>query len=209
MIDNFCSNPRWLIVARYHSQLSYSIRTYKISEGWHHAIRHGHKLQVFDVFDVKQNGVIDFGEFVRSLSVFHPNAPEEDKIECMPLCHYTESWFLPVISGDMQKCPLLCPLMNTKVGKDFFAVAFRLYDLRKTGYIEREEVISNYFLLVLNISFTTFHNDVNDDNSCLTVVNILYDSKEKMSRKKLWISGVHPEREEYLQFLISKSIWSD
>ncbi|PIA31028.1 hypothetical protein AQUCO_05300098v1 [Aquilegia coerulea] len=37
--------------------------------------------RIFDMFDVKRKGFIDFGDFVRSLSVFHPNAPAEEKID--------------------------------------------------------------------------------------------------------------------------------
>lgn len=35
--------------------------------------------QVFDLFDEEQNGAIDFGEFVRSMSVFHPRCPIQEK----------------------------------------------------------------------------------------------------------------------------------
>ncbi|KAD5316857.1 hypothetical protein R6Q59_032080 [Mikania micrantha] len=36
--------------------------------------------RIFALFDVKRKGLIDFGDFVRSLNVFHPKAPIEEKI---------------------------------------------------------------------------------------------------------------------------------
>ncbi|KAK9713126.1 hypothetical protein RND81_06G004700 [Saponaria officinalis] len=37
---------------------------------------------MFQMFDSKHDRLIDFGEFVRSLSIFHPKAPLEDKASC-------------------------------------------------------------------------------------------------------------------------------
>jgi hypothetical protein len=40
------------------------------------------RAQVFEIFDEKKNNVIEFGEFVHALSVFHPKAPVAEKAEC-------------------------------------------------------------------------------------------------------------------------------
>ncbi|KAE8693901.1 Calcineurin B-like protein 1 [Hibiscus syriacus] len=37
--------------------------------------------RIFDLFDAKKKGVIDFGDFVRALNVFHPSVSQEDKID--------------------------------------------------------------------------------------------------------------------------------
>ncbi|XP_020264088.1 calcineurin B-like protein 7 isoform X1 [Asparagus officinalis] len=75
--------------------------------------------RVFDLFDAKRNGVIDFGEFVRSLSIFHPDTEKTEKI----------------------------------------SFAFRLYDLRHTGFIEPDE-LKEMVLALLNESDLCLSDDV-------------------------------------------------
>ncbi|KAI3409134.1 uncharacterized protein J3R85_019765 [Psidium guajava] len=104
--------------------------------------------RIFDLFDVKRNGVIEFGEFVRSLGIFHPNAPIEDKT----------------------------------------AFAFRLYDLRHTGYIEQEE-LKEMVLALLHESDLVLSEDVVE-----TIVDKTFSEADAKGDGKI-------DQEEWKQFV--------
>lgn len=91
---------------------------------------------MFDLFDSKNDGMIDFGEFVRALSVFHPAAPQPQKAACK--------------SSYLIKIFLYCQCIWIKLYAIYtiwnliivclMTVAFRLYDIWQRGFIERDEV---------------------------------------------------------------------
>lgn len=107
-------------------------------------------MQVFDLFDQKRNGVIEFDEFVRSLSVFHPDAPEEQKVACK------DSWWSYSTETENVRKNVGLMLLANFIYLFIIAVAFKLYDLRQTGFIERNDVrivflFISYFMVSVNI----------------------------------------------------------
>lgn len=101
-------------------------------------------LQVFDLFDTKHNGILGFEEFARALSVFHPNAPIDDKIECTSPTNsvHVPCILLLVVHSLGISLPQVYYMFSLSCPLILSTVSFQLYDLKQQGFIERQEVAS-------------------------------------------------------------------
>ncbi|XP_058732126.1 calcineurin B-like protein 7 isoform X1 [Vicia villosa] len=136
--------------------------------------------RVFDLFDSKNDGMIDFGEFVRALSVFHPAATQPQKAAFAFRLY--DIWQRGFIERDEVREMILELLRESDLvlSHDIIELiidkAIKEADLKGDGRIDREEwecfvarnpsLLKNMtipYLKDLNMQFPGFYEVVSED----------------------------------------------
>ncbi|RAL50989.1 hypothetical protein DM860_005345 [Cuscuta australis] len=110
--------------------------------------------RMFKLFDSTNDGVIEFGEFVRALSIFHPVASLEEKADCMKNTL--------ISSKNHRIMNILLTLFQFLLAQSHVAVLFRLYDVRQAGFIEHQGV-KKMIMALLQESGLTLPEDIIQD----------------------------------------------
>lgn len=69
--------------------------------------------RIFQLFDTNHDGFIEFGEFVRSLSIFHPEAPHSEKVAFA--FHLYDIWQTGFIEPEEVKLLIILPSRKFKI----------------------------------------------------------------------------------------------